>query len=228
MGLGRPDTTPTPSPTFPFADREGYLVVRQTVRARSSLHGVAENALDVPHTAFLHGGLFRNDKAERNRIRCQPHRQDRTMRVHRARPEGIVAKMLSPSGGTVTHFDRFHMPCVVEVGTPSARRTTSSTRRPWPRSRTTSPTSTAWPCCITLPAPALRPAVAERIFQQDAVVLELQTESMRHWGSAKYVSTEVDLGPHILRMLHRDRPGCRVGAPDRDRDGRLRTRALTT
>ena len=62
-----------------------------------------------------------------------------------------------------------------------------------------------------LPGFLVRPVVeplAMRIFAQDAVVLEAQTESMRHFGGARYVSTEVDLlGPQILRLLHRAASG---------------------
>ena len=32
-----------------------------------------------------------------------------------AGPEGLVARILSPSGGVVTHFDRFILPCITEV-----------------------------------------------------------------------------------------------------------------
>lgn len=209
---GDRETPPDRDPyRFPYAEAEGYLVVRQTVRAAASLHGVAENALDVPHTAFLHGGLFRNDSDTRNRIRCVIERTDHTAQceyIGEPRPEGIVARLLSPSGGVVTHFDRFHMPCVVEVEyaigdenhiinaaalTPVDDHVTDLYSVVALRTR--------------IPAMLLRPFVqplAERIFQQDAVVLALQTESMKHFGSARYVSTEVDLlGPHILRMLHR-------------------------
>lgn len=209
---GDPDTPPDTEPySFPYADREGYLVVRQTVRAEASLHGVAENALDVPHTAFLHGGLFRNDKAERNRIRCVIERTAGTAQceyIGEPRPEGIVAKMLSPSGGTVTHFDRFHMPCVVEVEYAIGEENhIVNAAALTPVDDHVTDLYSVVALRTRIPAFLLRPfvqPVAERIFQQDAVVLQLQTASMKHWGSAKYVSTEVDLlGPHILRMLHR-------------------------
>ena len=213
---GDPESPPDREPyTFPYADKDDYLVVRQTVRAQAGLHAVAENALDVPHTAFLHGGLFRNDAAERNRIRCVIERTDDMAQceyIGEPRPEGIVAKLLSPSGGVVTHFDRFHMPCVVEVeysiGTENHIVNAAALT---PVEDHVTDLYSVVALKTRIPALLLKPFVqplAMRIFQQDAVVLELQTNSMRHFGSARYVSTEVDLlGPHILRLLHRAASG---------------------
>lgn len=209
---GDPASAPDCEPyTFPYADKSDYLVVRQTVRAEASLHAVAENALDVPHTAFLHGGLFRNDSETRNRIRCELHRTDAAVTceyIGEPRPEGLVARLLSPSGGVVTHFDRFHMPCIVEVeyaiGTEN-HIVNAAALTPVEDHLTDLYSIVA--LRTRIPAFILRPFVqplAMRIFQQDAEVLRLQTESARRHGSSQYVSTEVDLlGPHILRLLHR-------------------------
>src|SRR5690606_7067984 len=52
-----PDRKPEGAPFhFRHADDPGYLTVRRVLSAKGSLHGVIENALDVPHTSFLHGG----------------------------------------------------------------------------------------------------------------------------------------------------------------------------
>lgn len=219
---GDPEEPPSCAPyRFPYAEREDYFVVRQTVRARGSLHAVAENALDVPHTAFLHGGLFRSDHGERDRIRCVVERsadQVQCEYIGEPRPEGLVARLLSPSGGVVTHFDRFILPCIVEVEyrlgeenhivnaaalTPVEEHVTELHSVVALRTR--------------IPALLLRPFVqplALHIFKQDAGVLAKQTERMRHFGEAVYQSTEVDLlGPHILRLLHRAAEGRDAGDP---------------
>ena len=213
---GDPEAAPTGEPyTFPWADRPGYLTVRQQLRAQASLHAVAENALDVPHTAILHGGLFRKDSPERNKITAVLERTDAGVSCEykgEPRPEGLVARILSPSGGVVIHFDRFHMPCVVEVEyslgeenhiinaaalTPVGDHETLLYAVVSIRSR--------------IPGWLLRPVVqplALRIFDQDAKVLLRQTESKRKFGGVQYVSTEVDLlGPHILRLLQRAASG---------------------
>jgi phenylpropionate dioxygenase-like ring-hydroxylating dioxygenase large terminal subunit len=225
---GEPDTEPVGDPwRFRLADDPGYLTVRRTVTTAGSLHMVAENALDVPHTAFVHGGLFRNDRPNRAPIRCVVTRSARSVEceyVGEARPEGLVGRLLSPSGGTVVHFDRFHLPSIVEVEyrignenhvlvnaalTPLDDWETAlhavvsvRTRVPW------------W-----LVYPIVLP-VALGIFRQDATLLRQQTDRLRAFGGPKYVSTEIDLlGPHIGKLLQRAAEG-RIPdeAPTRSRD----------
>lgn len=209
---GEPETEPTGEPwRFRLAEDPTYLTVRRTVSARASLHMVAENALDVPHTAFVHGGLFRNDRPVRTPIRCVVTRSSRSVEceyVGESRPEGLVGRLLSPSGGTVLHFDRFHLPSIVEVEyrigdenhvlvnaalTPVDDYETElhavvsvRTRVPW------------W-----LVYPFVLP-IALRIFRQDADLLQQQTRRLEEFGGARYVSTEIDLlGPHIYKLLQR-------------------------
>src|SRR5206468_8079338 len=57
---GEPEAEPSRQPFgLPaFPDRgSGTAVLRRDLQ--STLHAALENSLDVPHTAFLHGGLFR-------------------------------------------------------------------------------------------------------------------------------------------------------------------------
>ena len=59
---GELDCEPEGEPfALPLAGRGAARVVRE-VEAEASLHATLENALDVPHTAFLHRGLFRGGK----------------------------------------------------------------------------------------------------------------------------------------------------------------------
>jgi phenylpropionate dioxygenase-like ring-hydroxylating dioxygenase large terminal subunit len=197
--------------TFPFADKPGYLTVRHQLSAKGSLHSVAENALDVPHTAFLHRGLFRNDSGDPTRLTCVLERTDTSVVCEyqgESRPEGIVAWLLAPSGGEVTHFDRFHMPCVVEVEYALGEDShiiNAAALTPVDDFETilyaVISVRTRIPNWIVKP---LVQPLAMKIFAQDAKVLALQTETVHAFGESKYVSTEVDLlGPHILRLLHR-------------------------
>ena len=93
-----PETEPF---RFPHVGEPGYTVVRRDLDAECGLHAMAENALDVPHTAFLHGGLFRNDDA-RNDIQAVIQRfgtYAEAEYIGEPRPTGIAARILSPSGG---------------------------------------------------------------------------------------------------------------------------------
>ncbi len=200
---------------FRYADDRSYLTVRRRVHAQGSIHMVAENALDVPHTAFVHSGLFRSDRPERTPIRCVVERSaDRVTceYVGEARPEGLVGRLLSPSGGTVVHFDRFYLPSVVEVEyrigdenhvlvnaalTPNDDYETTLHAVVSVRTR--------------LPAWLLAPIVlpfALWIFRQDAHLLARQTRALQAFGEQRYASTEIDLlGPHILKLLQRAESG---------------------
>ncbi|MCB9795567.1 MAG: aromatic ring-hydroxylating dioxygenase subunit alpha [Alphaproteobacteria bacterium] len=210
-----PSTPPVGEPyRFPYAEREGYTVVRTQVEARGSLHAVAENALDVPHTGFLHKGLFRSD-GERNRITCVLTRSaDRAVceYIGEPRPEGLVARILSPSGGVVTHFDRFILPCVTEVeyGIGEENHVVNAAALT-PVDDHYTRLYSVFAIRSRLPLGLIKPFVAPmalKIFDQDAVVLDLQTETMQRFGQQQYVSTEIDLlGPHILKLLTRAASG---------------------
>jgi phenylpropionate dioxygenase-like ring-hydroxylating dioxygenase large terminal subunit len=195
---------------FPHADDPAYTTVRKTVSADASVHAVVENALDVPHTSFLHGGLFRTD-ADRRPIRCEIRRFDDRVECEffgERAPKGLAARILSPTGGEIRHVDRFRLPSITEVEyhlgddhhvvlngacTPVDDLQTQvhavvSIRTRLPRG---------------LVRRALEP-LALRIFRQDAVILALQTKSLQTFPDASFVSTDVDvLGGHVLRLLTR-------------------------
>lgn len=205
-----PDVTPDVEPfRFTLIGAPGYTTVREHVVAQSSLHAAAENALDVPHTAFLHGGLFRSDDRPRNRIEVVVRRwHDRVEAeyVGEPRPTGLVGKLLAPKGGVVEHFDRFILPSIVEVEYrlgEGSHLLVSAALTPEEDYLTHLYAVVRFKLPIPgfLVAPFLKP-VALRIFGQDAEVLAKQTENIRRFGGEQYVSTEVDvLGPTILRLL---------------------------
>lgn len=213
---GVPDEQPEGEPfRFRLADDPSYATVRRVVEAEASLHAAAENALDVPHTAFLHGGLFRTDRTARQPITCVVERHADHVEceyVGEARPTGIVGWLLSPSGGTVVHHDRFYLPSIVEVeyriGTENHILVNAAlTPVDAFRTRLFAVVSLR----SRIPAWILRPVVtpvALRIFRQDSVVLAKQTATMQVFGEQRFVSTDIDLlGPHILKLLQRAERG---------------------
>lgn len=212
---GDPESAPDRDPfVFRLAEDPNYLIVKREVCANGSIHAVSENALDVPHTAFLHGGLFRNDR-DRKPIRCVVVRTSDRVEceyIGEARPDGIVGRLLSPSGGLVVHYDRFYLPSIVEVEyrigeenhilvnaalTPEADFQTRLYAVVAARTR--------------IPGWLVRPLVtpiALRIFGQDAAILTRQTDTLWEMGEQRFVSSEIDLlGPHILKLLARSAAG---------------------
>jgi phenylpropionate dioxygenase-like ring-hydroxylating dioxygenase large terminal subunit len=212
---GEPGEAPDVEPFhFRCAEAPGYLVVRRQVEAEGTIHGVAENALDVPHTAFLHGGLFRNDR-DRKPIQCVVTREADRVEceyIGEQRPEGFVGRVLSPSGGVVTHFDRFYLPSIVEVeyrlGEENHILVDAALTPPDDfRTRLFAVVALRTRFPGWLIRPILTP-VALRIFSQDARILKRQSATMHAFGEQRFVSTEIDgLGPHILKLLLRAEAG---------------------
>jgi len=208
-----PDSAPFP--LLPMGS--GYTRVVREVVTEATLHATIENALDVPHTAFLHRGLFRGGK--QNEITATVRRSADRVEVEytgEPRPSGIAGRVLSPSGGLVEHWDRFILPSIAQVEyrlgrdvhflvtslcTPSSDFET----RMWAvvEFRTRFPAAAV--------SRVLEP-FALRIFGQDARILRAQAQNVRRFGGEQYMSTELDfLGPHIWRLLKQAELGERAG-----------------
>jgi phenylpropionate dioxygenase-like ring-hydroxylating dioxygenase large terminal subunit len=199
-----------------LGDLPGHTVVVREVQAPSTLHAALENALDVPHTAFLHRGLFRG--GERHEIRARVKRSAAGVEaeyVGEPRPSGLVGRLLSPSGGVVEHWDRFLLPSIAQVEYrlgPETHFLVTALCTPVTdfQTRLIGVAAFRTPIPGRLLKPLLEP-LALRIFGQDARILATQAENVRRFGGEQYMSTEVDfLGPHIWRLLkqaERGEPG---------------------
>ena len=224
-----PGVEPTSEPyRFPLLDAPHYSTVRRTLRARGSLHALLENTLDVPHTAFLHGGLFRTAKKRQEIevvVRRSPDRVEAEY-IGESRPEGLAGRLLAPRGGVLQHFDRFLLPSIAQVeyrlGEDSHFIVTSA--------MTPAEDWDTWVYAVVtfrLPLPhwLVKPfitPVALHIFQQDARILETQTETIRRFGSETFASSEVDvLGPLILRLMRQVERG-KEAAPVEVQETRLK------
>lgn len=205
-----PDAEPAREPyRFPHVGERDYTTVQEVVESAGTLHWVTENALDVPHTAFLHGGLFRSE-ARRVEIEVQVRRwPDRVEAeyIGEPRPPGVIGTILAPGGGVVQHFDRFMLPCIAQVEYRLGDHnrfvvTTAITPVEDYRCKLYASISfrlkwiPGWFVSLFL-----RP-VAMKIFGQDATMLAHQTQAVQRFGGEQFVNTEVDvLGPHILALL---------------------------
>ncbi len=221
----RPDEEPAGEPFRLRGQLPGYTTVHRSVLFPGTVHQAIENALDVPHTAFLHRGLFRGT-GKTNRIKAVITRSDSMVQaeyIGEPRPEGLAARILAPGGGTVQHWDRFHMPCVAEVeyrlGDDSHFIVTSLMT---PEQDFVTRAHAVVSFKLPLPGWLVRPLIfpiAMQVFKQDAVILGKQTEVVRQFGGERFVSTEIDLlGGQIWRLMRRGAKG-RAGSemePDED------------
>ena len=220
---GEPESEPTRDPfRFPYAEEKGWTTAREELEVRASLHATAENALDVPHTAFLHGGLFRSETRARREVEVLVRRfEDRVEAeyVGESRPPGIVAKLLAPRGGEVIHFDRFLLPSVaqVEYRLGDSGLCISAALTPLEDYRTK--LFIAFSYRLPIPGWMVRPILrsfAMRIFRQDAWMLARQTETIERFGEESYKFTEIDvLAAQIFELLRDGRVPQRAGAEPR-------------
>jgi len=201
---------------LPVAGADYARVVRE-VETESTLHATIENALDVPHTAFLHRGLFRGGK--QNEISATVRRTADRVEVQydgEPRPTGVAGRVLSPGGGTVEHWDRFILPSIAQVEYrlgEDVHFLVSSLCTPENDFRTRMWAVVQFKTRFPSRAVArLLEPFALRIFGQDARILRAQAENIRRFGGEQYQSTELDfLGPHIWRLLKQAEQGERGG-----------------
>jgi phenylpropionate dioxygenase-like ring-hydroxylating dioxygenase large terminal subunit len=204
---------------FDLLGAKGYSTVTQVVEAEGTLYSTIENALDVPHTAFLHRGLFRSESRGITITAKVLRTADRVVAEYlgEPRPAGLIARILSPSGGIVTHFDRFLLPSIAQVeyrlGTEN-HLLVDSVMTPLGDFRTRIYAVVSFRSRLPhfLVRPFIKP-LALRVFRQDAFILKKQTETIHRFGGEQFASTEIDvLGRHIWRLLKSaERGEARVG-----------------
>ncbi|MFO0594954.1 MAG: aromatic ring-hydroxylating dioxygenase subunit alpha [Myxococcaceae bacterium] len=193
---------------FPHLDTRGYTTVRRRFVVEAGLHAALENTLDVPHTAYLHGGLFRTEE-KKNVIDVvvQRHARHAEARfIGEPAPRGLAGLVLAPRGGVVEHVDRFLLPCIAQVEYRLGERahllaTTAFTPASDDETHVFAVVTLRLPVPGWLVRPFIAP-IATRIFAQDRVMLRRQREQVKRFGGEKYTSTELDvLGPQITLLL---------------------------
>ena len=193
---------------LPCLEDPRYTTVRHELSSESPVFLTLENVLDVPHTAFLHDGLFRSSTAKRDIetiVRLYGDRVEAEF-IGEPRPPGLAARLLSPGGGVVEHFDRFILPTTAQVeyrlGTDSHLVITSfMTPESDFRTRQFAVLTFRTPMPGWLLKLVLTP-IGKVIFGQDAEVLRRQTANLKLFGAERFVSTEADvLGLSIWRLM---------------------------
>jgi phenylpropionate dioxygenase-like ring-hydroxylating dioxygenase large terminal subunit len=204
---GEPDSEPTRAPfALPVVDGHGAGQTVFRCDLDATLRAASENALDVPHTAFLHRGLFRG--GDRRTITAVRRPIDGGVEVqYLGEPVGMgPIRLGKDSGRTFDHWDRFLLPSVAQIEYAVAgwfRIVNTIVQLPLSPFRTR-----AWfvvRFASRLPAPLVRTVVRQQgkhILRQDAEGLARQTEQTRRFGGERYASTEIDLlGTAIWRLL---------------------------
>jgi phenylpropionate dioxygenase-like ring-hydroxylating dioxygenase large terminal subunit len=199
------------------ADDASYLTLTRRAEFPGGVHAVVENALDVPHTAVLHKGLFRSGEARRE-VGVEVRRHQRWVEaefIGESPPGGLVARLLTLGSRAslknlkLEHWDRFILPSVLQVE-----------YRIGPRSHFL---ITGFCCpesdkstrlfalvCLKTPLPQWLVRLLVRVIEpfawevvaQDVAILRGQTETIEHFGGERFMSTDIDvLGGAITRLM---------------------------
>jgi nitrite reductase/ring-hydroxylating ferredoxin subunit len=206
---GTPGVAPESKPfRFPHMGDARYSHITYAKLMNAPMIDVAENALDVPHTSFLHKGLFRNGK-KRKRVEVEVRELEDRVEAEflgEEAPKGLIGRMIAPQGGNVKHVDRFMLPNIVQV----EYRLSESLHMI--NSVVLTPTH-PYACMLfahvsfrlAVPSALIAPIVTPvtiKVLEQDAVILEAQVETTKRFGGRRFVSTSLDvLGPAIDRLL---------------------------
>jgi phenylpropionate dioxygenase-like ring-hydroxylating dioxygenase large terminal subunit len=200
-------TSPNHEPyQFPFLEEKGFRTIHYQADFDATILATAENVLDVPHTAFLHKGLFRS--GNRNIIEAQisrfAHRAECSY-VGEPRPTGILGSLIAPKGGEIEHIDRFILPSVAQVEYRLGNQMLMSTSFLSPISDFVTRMYAVVSVKLSFVVPGLQSIVtpfALRIVRQDIDMLKQQTEQVQFFGGERYNYTELDvLAPSIRRLL---------------------------
>ncbi len=205
---GAPGVAPDEKPfRFPFTGDARYTHITYARLMDAPMVDVAENALDVPHTSFLHKGLFRNGKNRKRievEIRELPDRVEAEFLGEEA-PKGLIGRILAPQGGNVQHVDRFMLPNIVQVEYRMSEfhmiNSVALTPTHQHQCMLFAHVTFRLPVPPAVVAAVIKP-VTIKVLDQDAVILEHQVATIKRFGERRFVSTSLDvLGPAIDRLL---------------------------
>lgn len=179
---------------------------------------LVENFMDVPHTAFVHAGWFRNEsKHVPTRSEADVVRTHDAVHVNYHSEDddigGFIARLVNPDRQPLVHTDRFYMPNSTRVDYAwSARRhfIITSTITPVTPEKAMVFTSIAYRFGILAPlARLLLPWYTRKVIMQDVDIMEHQTRTLGQFKRRRFFSTEADAIHRAVEILrdHRLRGG---------------------
>lgn len=207
-----------PPPELTGVDVPGYRTINLRLDVPGPMLAAVENALDVPHTSFLHRGLFRG-RTERVPIAVTVrHGADSVEAIFEGEPvpPGLLGRLLGGDGGVVEHTDRFVAPALAQVEYRLDPHHIVLNAFYTPVDDDSCVLFAAAAFRLPIPTAVARAVVlplARVVLNQDNRILRLQRETIGRFGGERFVNTPIDLlGPHILRLLRRLERG--EAAPD--------------
>lgn len=194
--------------SMPHWGKAGWKHVRLTNRFKNSVTNCVENFVDIPHTSFVHKGIFRSPM--RQKLSATVRRvQGSVLTEYRGETDnlGIFSKFLNPSGRLIKHTDAFHMPNVTSVAYEfGPRRRFVITSQSVPEDEMTTLVHTdlaydygAW---NAVAGPFVRWA-GQKVIDQDLEVLEDQGVVLRR-SAGRFSHTPADVIHVLIESVRRE------------------------
>ncbi len=191
---GAPATQPFDIPKYGV---KGYHHIRLINEFDNTVTNCAENFVDIPHTVFVHPGIFR--VRQNQKFTAKIVRQDGTVVVKYLNESGnlgFFSWFLNPHQREIIHVDRFLMPNITSVEYdmgPQRHFFITSQSIPIGENKTLVYTDLTYNYGIVsrMVAPVVRNQ-AQTIIDQDKIILRNQGENLQFFGES-FQNTSSDL-----------------------------------
>lgn len=182
---------------MPHYGEDGWSSIRLQNRFANNVTNCAENFIDIPHTVFVHTGVFRTD--QKQKIDANIRRTDGTVQVtytNETNNLGWFAWFLNPDGDEIVHRDNFYMPNVTSVEYRfSKKRAMYITSQSVPCADDDTLVYTDLTYNFGMWNPFARPILkyqGQYVIDQDVVALAEQMEVIKKYGE-KFANTAADV-----------------------------------
>lgn len=228
--MGEPEAAERVEPfRMPIGGTDGWKHYYMYTEFDGDVTDLAENFMDVPHTAFVHAGWFRSE------LKHEPkHAEADVVRTHDAvhvtyhqedDAIGFSERLFNPDGAPMTHTDRFYMPNTTRVDYHWGERRgfiISSTITPISPDRAMVFTSIALRFgVLTRLARRLFPLYTRIVINQDVDIMRVQTGTLGRFGRRRFFGTEADVIHRSIELLREHRLAGEVGPPPKRLERRI-------
>ena len=187
---------------------EGWHTIRLINRFQNNVTNCVENFIDIPHTVYVHPGIFRNER--RQKIDVEVTRKDGIVKAtykNETDNLGWFSKLLNPGGSEIVHTDEFFMPnvsCVEYIFGPKRHFIITSQSIPLEDDETLVYTDLTLQLrhLEQLAAPIVR-WQGQAIINQDIDALANQMEVIKKYGS-KFANTPADTIHVYVETIQRE------------------------
>ncbi|GAC1501719.1 MAG: Rieske 2Fe-2S domain-containing protein [Chamaesiphon sp.] len=184
------DTPPEDFAPFPmpYYGEPGWETVRVINRFQNNVTNCVENFIDIPHTAFVHPGVFRTSRQQKLEMAVERWNGSVLVKYRNETSNlGWYTRFLNWQGTEIKHIDRFHMPNVTCVEYRIGRdRHLLITSQSIPESDNSTLVYTDVTYHYGIWNKLARPFVrwtAQHIIRQDVEILGIQGETIAKYGT---------------------------------------------